>query len=141
MTLLNISKCRWVSISEAYNVGLWGGLGFPPVVKGITRSVVSVSSSFIRYIYYLNLQFLNNVIIFKTKDSSPSGIVANFCYPVWARGSCCSQTLNYLAFQYFDIEGFSRNRPCATKFDIYVILEYKKGLLYVWGCQMLYISF
>jgi hypothetical protein len=36
---------------------------------GITRSVVSASAltRFIRYIYYLNLQFLNNVVIDKTK--------------------------------------------------------------------------
>jgi hypothetical protein len=36
-------------------------------------------------------------------------------------------TLIDLAFQYFDIpdEGFYRNMPCTTKFNIYVILEYK----------------
>ena len=65
------------------------------VPKGITRSVVSVSSLtwLIRYIYYWNLQFLSNLIIIKTKDSFPSGIVADFGYPVWAHWSYWSQTL------------------------------------------------
>ena len=65
------------------------------VPKGITRSVVSVSSLtwLIRYIYYWNLQFLNNLIIIKTKDSFPSGIVADCGYPVWTRWSYWSQTL------------------------------------------------
>ena len=39
------------------------------VTEGIIRPVVSASAPtwFIRYIYFLNLQFLNNVIINKTK--------------------------------------------------------------------------
>jgi hypothetical protein len=47
-----------------------GGLLVP---DGISHQLVSVSSltSFIRYIYYWNLQFLNNEIIIKTKVLLP----------------------------------------------------------------------
>ena len=40
---------------------------------------------FIRYVYYLYLQFLNDVIIIKTKVLHPQGWVTldDFCYPVW----------------------------------------------------------
>ena len=51
--------------------------------------------------------FLNNVIIIKTKVPLPLEYmtVADFGYYVYALWCYCSQTLlNYLAFQYFDIE-------------------------------------
>jgi hypothetical protein len=54
---------HWVDTSAS-------GLLFP---EGIIRPVVSVSALtwVIRYIYYWNLQFLNNVIINKTKILLP----------------------------------------------------------------------
>jgi hypothetical protein len=53
----NVTWLYWVDTSA-------GGLLVP---NGIIRSVVSASAltRFIRYIYYWNLQFLNNVIINK----------------------------------------------------------------------------
>jgi len=47
-----------------------GGLLFP---EGIIRPVVSVSALawFIRYILYRNVQFLNHVIVIKTKVLLP----------------------------------------------------------------------
>jgi hypothetical protein len=63
---------NWISTFYCYH---WvdtspGGLLVP---EGIIRPVVSVSALtwFIRYIYYWNLQFLNNVIIDKTKVLLP----------------------------------------------------------------------
>ena len=60
-----------------------GGLLVP---EGIIHLVVSDSilTWFIRYIYYWNLQFLNHVIINKTKVLLPQTYVtlANFGYPV-----------------------------------------------------------
>ena len=59
-----------------------GGLLVP---DGIIRPVVSASALtwFIRYIYYWNLEFLNNVIIHKTKALLPRAYVtlADFGYP------------------------------------------------------------
>jgi len=56
------------------------------VLEGITRLVVSASvlTWFIRYIFYWNLQFINNVIINKTMVLIPHVYVtlANFGYPV-----------------------------------------------------------
>jgi hypothetical protein len=56
------------------------------VLEGIIRPVVSASGLtwFIRYIYFWNLQFLNNVIINKTKVLLPQVYVtlADFGYPV-----------------------------------------------------------
>jgi hypothetical protein len=60
-----------------------GGLQVP---EGIIRPVVGASALtwFIRYIYYWNLQFLNNLIINKTKVLLPQAevILAEFGYPV-----------------------------------------------------------
>jgi hypothetical protein len=62
-----------------------GGLLVP---ESITRPVVSVSSLvwFIRYIYNGHLQFLNNVIIIKTKVLLPQACMyvtlTDFGYPV-----------------------------------------------------------
>ena len=60
---------HWVDISAS-------GLLFP---EGIIRPVVSVSALtwVIRYIYYWNLQFLNNVIINKTKILLPQAMVTS----------------------------------------------------------------
>ena len=64
---------HWVYISA-------GGLSVP---DGITRPVVSVSvqPGFIRYNYYWNLQFLNNVIINKDNVLLLQAL-AEFEYPV-----------------------------------------------------------
>ena len=64
-----------------------GGVFVP---HGIIRPVVSASvlTWFIRYIYYSNLQFLNNIIINKTKVLLPQAYVTLADY--------------YLAFQSFD---------------------------------------
>ena len=55
----------------------------PLFPEGIIRPVVSVSALtwVIRYIYYWNLQFLNNVIINKTKILLPQAKVTptDFC--------------------------------------------------------------
>jgi hypothetical protein len=85
----------WVNTSA-------GGVLVP---QSIIRPVVSASALtwFIRYIYYWNLQFLNNVIINKTKVLLPQANVTLADY--------------YLAFQSFDFdvpdEGYSRNALCA----------------------------
>jgi len=56
------------------------------VMEGIIRPVVKTLSLpwFIKYIYYWNWQFLNNVIINKTKVLLPQVqvILADFGYPV-----------------------------------------------------------
>jgi uncharacterized integral membrane protein len=66
-TKFNINVFFFIAISGS--VPLLGGLLVPEV---ITHSVVSVSALpwFIKYIYYWNLQFLNNVIISKRRISS-----------------------------------------------------------------------
>ena len=60
--------------------------GGQSVPEGIIRLVVSASvlTWFIRYIFYWNLQFINNVIINKTMVLIPHVYVtlANFGYPV-----------------------------------------------------------
>ena len=63
---------------------------------------------FIRYIYYWNLQFLNNVIIITTDFFSLSGIddisrIGLFCWNPWVL--LVPKTLNYLTFQWFDFDG------------------------------------
>ena len=62
-TFLLLSVYRWVDTSA-------GGLVVP---EGIIHQVVRASAMtwFIRYIYYWNLQFLNNVIIYKAKVLLP----------------------------------------------------------------------
>ena len=56
------------------------------VPEGMIRPEVSASALtwFVRYIYYGNLQFLNNVIINKTEVLLPQAYVtlADFGYPV-----------------------------------------------------------
>jgi hypothetical protein len=61
-----------------------GGLYISP--EGIIRPVVSASvlTLFIRYIYYWDLHFLNNIIINKTNVLLPQSwlTVVDFGYPV-----------------------------------------------------------
>jgi hypothetical protein len=50
--------------------------------EGIIHPLLNVSTHFtwfIRYIYYWNLQFLNNVIIIDTIGQPPSGNISRFC--------------------------------------------------------------
>ena len=75
--------------------------------QGIIRLVVNVKTPplLIRYIYYWNLQILNNVIIIKTKLLShhPMMTLADFGYSVDDPLFTCSQRLlSYLAFLFFD---------------------------------------
>ena len=94
----------WVNTSA-------GGILVP---EGIIRPVVSASALtwFIRYIYYWNLQFLNNVIINKTKVLLPQAYVTLADY--------------YLAFQSFDFVRtwwrLFQKRVVLTNFDIYVFI-------------------
>ena len=94
----------WVNTSS-------GGVFVP---QGIIRPVVSASALtwFIRYIYYWNLQFLNNVIINKTKVLFPEVYVTLAEY--------------YLAFQSFDCVRtwwrLFQKRVVRTNFDIYVFI-------------------
>jgi hypothetical protein len=87
----------WVNTSA-------GGVFVP---QGIIRPVISASALtwFIRYIYYWNLQFLNNVIINKTKALLPQAYVT-------------------LADYYFDRTWWRlfQKRVVRTKFDIYVFI-------------------
>jgi hypothetical protein len=55
------------------NFGFWLLVDYLLVPEGIIHPVVSAKALtwFIRYIYYWNLQFLNNVIINKTKVLLP----------------------------------------------------------------------
>ena len=77
---------------------------------------------------YRNLQFLNNVIIFKTKVlfSQPYATSADFGYPVYGRSLACSQRLsNYLTYSLGLIvlnEGYYLKRVVRTKFDIYMFI-------------------
>jgi hypothetical protein len=94
----------WVNTSD-------GGVLVP---ESIIRPVVSASALtwFIRYIYYWKLQFLNNVIINKTKVLLPQAYVTLADY--------------YLAFQSFDFVRtwwrLFQKRVVRTKFDIYVFI-------------------
>jgi hypothetical protein len=94
----------WVNTSA-------GGVFVP---QGIIRPVVSASALtwFIRYIYYWNFQFLNNVIINKTKVLLPQAYVTLADY--------------YLAFQSFDVVRtwwrLFQKSVMRTKFDIYVFI-------------------
>jgi hypothetical protein len=75
----------------------------PPRSQCFILPEVSASALtwFVRYIYYGNLQFLNNVIINKTEVLLPQAYVtlADFGYPV-----LLPPNFNYLSFQYFDFE-------------------------------------
>jgi hypothetical protein len=80
-------------------------------------SIVSTSALtwFIRYVYYWNLQFLNNVII-------------NFGYPVYPLWFYRSQNLKLFGFPIFQFwaspdEGLVQKRVVPTKFDIYVFIS------------------
>ena len=90
----NVTWLYWVDTSA-------GGLLVP---EGIIRQVVSalVLTWLIRYIYYCNLQLLNNVIINKAKVPPPSDIgdLSRF----WPFGFIALKTLNYLAFKSLDFE-------------------------------------
>jgi hypothetical protein len=94
----------WVNTSA-------GGVLVP---ESIIRPVVSASALtwYIRYIYYWKLQFLNNVIINKTKVLLPQAHVTLADY--------------YLAFQSFDFVRtwwrLFQKRVVGTKFDIYVLI-------------------
>ena len=94
----------WVNTSA-------GGVLVP---ESIIRPVVSASALtwFIRYIYYWNLQFLNNVSINKTKVLLLQSYVTLADY--------------YLAFQSFDFDRtwwrLFQKRVVRTKFDIYVFI-------------------
>ena len=94
----------WVNTSA-------GGVFVP---HGIIRPVDSASALtlLIRYIYYWNLQFLNNIIIYKTKVLLPQAYVTLADY--------------YLAFQSFDFDRtwwrLFQKRVVRTKFDIYVFI-------------------
>ena len=58
---------------------------------------------YIRYFFFLNLQFLNNVI--KVLLYQAYMTLADFGYPVYALWFYCSQIIfKYLAFQSFDYE-------------------------------------
>ena len=84
------------------------------LVPGGICQVVSASTLtwFIRYIYYWNLQFLNNIIIKKTKVLLPQAYVTLTDY--------------YLAFQSFYFERtwwrLFQKLVVRTKFDIYVFM-------------------
>ena len=56
------------------------------------------------YIYYWNLQFINSVIIIKTKIHLNEALVTlpDIWYPVFVLWYYCSQRLIILAFQAFD---------------------------------------
>ena len=86
-----------------------GGI-LPVLPEGMIHPVVSASALtwYIRYIYFLQkLQFLNNVIINKTKVFLPH-VYMNFsrfllsCFGPF--GFIAPKTLYYLAFQSFDFE-------------------------------------
>ena len=102
----------WVNTSA-------GGVLIP---KGIIRPVVNASALtwFSRYIYYWNLQFLNNVIINKTKVLLPQAHVTLADY--------------YLVFESFDFVRtwwrLFQKRVVCTKLDIYVFIiqTYLQGL-------------
>ena len=85
-------------------IDISSGLLFP---GGIIHTDCSVLAPFIRYIYYWNLQFINNVIITNTKVPIPQAYVTldDFGYRAYILWVYCSQTLyNDLAFQSFDFE-------------------------------------
>jgi hypothetical protein len=79
------------------------------VYEGVIRPMVSVSALtwFIRYISYSNLQFLNNVVINKTKVPFPQAYVtlADIGYLVYTLCfTCYKRYLNLFTFKSFDYE-------------------------------------
>jgi hypothetical protein len=102
--IISSDICDWVYTSA-------GGVVVP---ESIIRPVVSASALtwFIRYMYYWKLQYLNNVIINKTKVLLPQAYVTLADY--------------YLAFQSFDFVRtwwrLFQKRVVHTKFDIYVFI-------------------
>ena len=94
--------------------------GGPEVTPVVSPSAVTL---FIRYIHYWNLQFLNNVIINKTKVLLPWLILATLFR---AFGLIALKTLNYLAFHSFDVEStwwrLFQKLVVHIKFDIYFII-------------------
>jgi hypothetical protein len=76
------------------------------VPEGIIRPVVSVLTLtwFITYVCYLKLQFLNNVIIIKSKSLLPHAF-PDFGDHVYALWFTCSQNSPE--------DGYSRNASCA----------------------------
>jgi hypothetical protein len=93
----------------------------PPVISVSALTV----TWFFKYIYYFwYLQFLNNVIINKTKVLLPQVLVTRI--GLSCLGFIAPKTLNYLAFQSFYFERTWRRlfqkRAVRTKFDIYVFI-------------------
>ena len=95
-----------------------GGLLVP---EGIILPVFNASTLiwFIRYIYYWNLQFLNNVIFIICFSSLTHRSWAKLIFAILFRpyGFIAPKTLNYLAFKSFNFEhtwwGCFRNASCA----------------------------
>ena len=86
---------RQMSLVKGRTVLPSGAPEFAPVVS------VWTLTWFIRYIHCWNLQFLNNVIINKTKVLLPYLILPTLFRPF---GFIAPTTLNYLAFHSFDVE-------------------------------------
>jgi len=114
------------------------------MIHGIILPVVSASAltRFTRYIYYWNLQFLNNVIIIKTKGLHSSGIYGLSRFWLSCLGPfvfIASKT--YLAFQSLD---FECTRSCVlnwifTFYYIWILLFSKSRIptIILWNCHIL----
>ena len=88
-----------------------------------------------------NLQFLNNVIINKTKVLFPRAwvILADFDHPVWAMWFYCSQNFKLFGFPIFWFwaspnESYFQKRIVCTKFDIYVFINCCNIILIYYHC-------
>jgi hypothetical protein len=88
---------------------------------------ISIFNTTNGFIYFWNLQFLNNVIINKTKVLLPQGLII---FWLSCLGFIAPKTLNYLVFQSFDFEHtwwrLFQKRVVRTNFDIYVFMKSMK---------------
>ena len=85
----------------------------------------------VRYIYYCNLQYLNNAIIDKTKVLLPRALLtlADFGYPVLSLWFHCFQNFKLLGFAIFRfrvylMNGYFRNVSCALSLLSMFLLFY-----------------
>ena len=82
-------------------------------------------------IYYWNLQFLNNVIINKTKVLLPQAYVtlADFAYPVLRPSA--PKTFNYLSFQSSDFEHTLCTLILISRFSLSLFDIYRNIILWL----------
>ena len=148
LSLLSLDRylCWWARPEYSWKIGLWtlntnqsinqsaDGL---LVIEDIIRPLISASALtwFIRCIHYWNLQFLNNVIINKTKVllHQAQVILVDVGYSVYTLWFYYSQNIKLFGFPIFRFERtwwkLFQKRVVRIKFDINVFITMTRSIL------------